>query len=81
MEKFKVAIEAELAKSKADVGGVIVAGQSLSHLIESLRDKGWRRVSEDAIEQAGFRIAKGKVGRWTKAGFEMVQPARVVVAR
>jgi len=81
MEKFKAAIEAELSRSKALVDNVDLPGQSLSQLMFCLRDRGWRKVTEYNIEQSGFCIVKGKVGKWTKAGFTLCNPARVVVAR
>lgn len=79
--KFKAAIDHELTKSNADVDGTVIPGVSISYLIDTLRDKGWRGVTEYNIEQAGFRVVKGKVGKWTKGGFQMVQPARVVITK
>lgn len=79
--KFKTAIDHELTKSNADIAGTVMPGISISHLIDTLRDKGWRGVTEYNIEQAGYRIVKGKVGKWTKGGFQLVQPARVVIAK
>lgn len=80
-EKFIEAVRYELQRSTVAVDGVEVHGQTLSHLSNMLRDKGWRHVVERNIEDAGFRIVKGKSGKWTKAGFRMVQPARVVVEK
>lgn len=79
--KFKTAIEHELTKGSADINGTVIPGVSISYLMFTLRDKGWRGVTEYNIEQAGFRVVKGKVGKWTKGGFQLVQPARVVIAK
>lgn len=55
-----------IGKKECEVRGDIRKGCSVSHVIQELRCRGWKRVNEDSLINAGFKIMEGKVGKSTK---------------
>ena len=79
-------IDEILMRGEVSVDDEIVSGESVSFLVNSLRDKGSTISGNDyaftdKLEKLGYRTVKGKVGKWTKGGFQYCQPARCLLPR
>ena len=83
VEAYKKAIDRALESRRAEVEGEITFGESLSGVVSALRDAGFKVpgkwTDQDGLLKAlGYRIVKGKVGKWTKGGYQYCSPADIV---
>jgi len=67
-EQFKIDV-LDLTRTACDLrNGEAVLGEAISNVIKGLRRKGWRRIPPivpfiEMLEEAGFRVVKGRTCR------------------
>lgn len=82
-ERYKRAVDDLLVSQTAIINDKLCMGASISHLISSMRDRGFKMPGLEVdcvtmLEALGYRVVKGKVGKNTRGGYKHCSPANVV---
>lgn len=81
--QVRAAVDSIIEGSQVLIGDEMRIGMSESFLVAMLRDKGYSVSGSsywfcDELQRLGYKFGRGKVGKYTRTGFQYVQPARCV---
>ncbi len=82
-DEIRKVVDSTIESSEVLIDGELRIGMSESFLIAMLRDKGYSVSGSsywfcEGLQKLGYKFGRGFVGKWTRNGYQYVQPARCV---